>query len=613
MYSSDSQCLDVSSACAYGSGLPTEFYQYSGPTLTSDRVCAEISEYCPDTHYQGEGDGPTPFSDRVCTSLNVCGENEYESVHPARHPDEYYTSNRGCATLSPCEENEYQSISPGQGSDRVCTFLTVCTDTQYESTEPTDTSDRVCSSLTPCSQDQYEYTPPGNTSDRECRELTTCLETEYQLVPPTATSDRECRPRSGYCFDNADDIEDVICPTDYSIRKPDSYNRTRDSEPNLSEIETCCEIISCSHSTISCPFDKRNISLNGPATCVAGPNTVDPLRCNVSTLTDESECIEVGCVYTPGSDTIIPPLHRQDGGGESFCCREETCGDWISTNECNAEKPIYCEYKKNFVAPNQDTCCSTTCRCNMLDPSICTAPLRYSTTNNYTDNKQCCCDHEGTMEFEAEIEGTCESLISFCSSSTANSSFANTVGATISPPNECDNDICEYIPPECNEGFGTGAGGDTDIIYSIPVKFKIIPSPGRQLVREEIEEIIEVGLEFESLGVKISKPSSSFYSIHSDIFISIGKGIALIISILFVFGKIKQKSKIVALIYFFIIIVICILFVIKKVHPGWWNYITEDIMAFIDQEEVAVPEVVAAPEVVAVPEVVAAPEVVAVP
>lgn len=210
--SSDRICKDVSAPCR------TDEYEKKAPTSTSDRQCSAISAPCDGVNTY-ESEEPVPGrTDRVCSPVTQCTSDQLEIASATS------TTDTQCQDIRRCNADEYESVAPVKNngkvvSDRVCAALTICNDiqqsdnpTEYEEIAPFRnaslnmyTSDRVCGDLTTCKDlrshptnpEEYEKVAPTLTTDRECAELSICNNltdsaTEYESSPPEYNKDREC-------------------------------------------------------------------------------------------------------------------------------------------------------------------------------------------------------------------------------------------------------------------------------------------------------------------------------------------------------------------------------------------------------------------------------------
>merc|ERR1719410_1451387 len=142
--------------------LATE-YETAGPTPTSDRECAALTECDLATDY--ESVAPTPTSDRQC-SLKIC------TCAKGSHATGADCDENGTVTCTDCDAlDHYLDGTPGQEDCFSCP--TECTE---------------CTSADNCQACAADYFLDGG----ECFTVKTCLATEYETAGPTPTSDREC-------------------------------------------------------------------------------------------------------------------------------------------------------------------------------------------------------------------------------------------------------------------------------------------------------------------------------------------------------------------------------------------------------------------------------------
>merc|ERR1719410_2302285 len=142
--------------------LATE-YETAGPTPTSDRECAALTECDLATDY--ESVAPTPTSDRQC-SLKIC------TCAKGSHATGADCDENGIVTCTDCDAlDHYLDGTPGQEDCFSCP--TECTE---------------CDAADNCQSCIADYFLEMG----QCKPVKTCLETEYETVAPTTTSDRDC-------------------------------------------------------------------------------------------------------------------------------------------------------------------------------------------------------------------------------------------------------------------------------------------------------------------------------------------------------------------------------------------------------------------------------------
>merc|ERR1711871_344329 len=200
----DRECATFTPACDV-----THEWQYLEPTLTSDRVCRELT-VCEDDEVEAEP--PTATSDRVCSVAAGelgCSNNQFIVD---------YGPPMSCRSVRTCSSLEFEAVAPTEMSDRVCEALTVCARDEDEVSAPALNSngqvisDRVCAPrrcdalheydsgngctpLTVCLSTEYEDMPPEPNADRHCTALTICAADQYEAIPPSTRRDRVCLAR----------------------------------------------------------------------------------------------------------------------------------------------------------------------------------------------------------------------------------------------------------------------------------------------------------------------------------------------------------------------------------------------------------------------------------
>ena len=108
---------------------------------------------CSDTQYQTAA--PTLTSNRVCAALTDCAAGQFVMTAATA------TTNRVCA---PCAAGTFSTAT----NVASCTMATACTATQYQTAAPTLTSNRVCAALTDCAVGQFVMTVATATTNRVC-------------------------------------------------------------------------------------------------------------------------------------------------------------------------------------------------------------------------------------------------------------------------------------------------------------------------------------------------------------------------------------------------------------------------------------------------------------
>jgi len=170
-------------------------YEAQGPTATSNRLCAKLTDCREQSYYGYELTPPTPTSDRVCGRAEhpQCDHNEYVTIgHTHRHhvwglPDEI------CAAHSTCASTQWETREAGTHHDRVCREHTRCTSTQWQSRAPGAQSDRECKEHWVCDLSrEWEHFAGDAYHDRLCRPIKQCKEGEQEIAPPKHTADRVC-------------------------------------------------------------------------------------------------------------------------------------------------------------------------------------------------------------------------------------------------------------------------------------------------------------------------------------------------------------------------------------------------------------------------------------
>lgn len=128
-------CTNVSQ-CAAGQ------FSSTSPTVTSDRVCTDLSSVCPVGQYIVSL--PVDGSTAACNPVSACQSPYVSFLSPT------YTSDRVCAinTTQPCPVTMYEIGR--QSALRFCADIHQCSVVQYEALSPSPTTDRMCATLSSC-------------------------------------------------------------------------------------------------------------------------------------------------------------------------------------------------------------------------------------------------------------------------------------------------------------------------------------------------------------------------------------------------------------------------------------------------------------------------------
>ena len=193
--------------CAARTVCVGDEYQTNADPLGGDvnRICAERTECDNNTQYQSNGkQGLGALENRVCAQLTVCGlaadstagVDNYQTTAPT------LTDDRVCAQLTTCDPDEFQSTVPSPTQNRVCTALSVCVNDEYISKARTVSTDRECTARTECTSIYYQSNgnAQGELNDNENRECTKLSDAcslytpkKLEVFPATALSDVDCR------------------------------------------------------------------------------------------------------------------------------------------------------------------------------------------------------------------------------------------------------------------------------------------------------------------------------------------------------------------------------------------------------------------------------------
>lgn len=201
--------------CAAVSVCPAATFQTSPPSATADRSCQALRPPCSGAEFQAQA--PTTTSDRVCRPLTVCqATTEYEAQAATA------SSDRRCAACTPCPTGSRATTACAGSADTVCSPCRVClAGSEWQATPCTTAgadatcrtctrcvagetyaalacgpnADTVCRACSRCAAQQYATHPCTAAADTTCSPLTTCGADQLEVAAPTATSDRRCGPR----------------------------------------------------------------------------------------------------------------------------------------------------------------------------------------------------------------------------------------------------------------------------------------------------------------------------------------------------------------------------------------------------------------------------------
>jgi hypothetical protein len=232
-------------SCTAISTCSSNQYESVGATVTSDRVCMDLTPPCTGTQWQSKP--PMASSDRVCSEWTTCTSDQWQVQAPT------HTSDRNCQDVTVCNDDEYEDKEPTQTTDRKCnTHMIVCPNGQYQTAEPTAFTDRACANVHQCvAGSELESTPPTATSNRECTPVTTChVDNQFESLAPTDTTDRVCNPLTTCDLGT------------YYISIPKDWNRNRVCTP-LTQCDT-------NEYQSTAPTEHANRVCKWISTCAAG-------------------------------------------------------------------------------------------------------------------------------------------------------------------------------------------------------------------------------------------------------------------------------------------------------------------------------------------------------
>lgn len=194
-------------------------FEKTPPSVAADRVCNPISAYC-DVERNGyfELSGPTPTSDRVCKECSGCADGFKIATACAANADtectecsdclagEYAVSNctdttpSTCSICTRCLPGHFHVVKCSPYTNADCKRCSRCIDgTEYTSAACSADADTVCTLVDPpCNWPvEFEAEMPTETSQRVCRNVTqVCLDNEWEVAGPTLSSDRNCSVHS---------------------------------------------------------------------------------------------------------------------------------------------------------------------------------------------------------------------------------------------------------------------------------------------------------------------------------------------------------------------------------------------------------------------------------
>jgi len=248
-YKQNDECVQVTQC-------DQDSYESRAPTLTSDRVCKNVTQCNWPTEYESKA--PTIKSDRRCTPVRPeCDyEIEYESQTPSR------TQNRICTPLTICDTintntnpTQFVQVEKTKTSDRICGDLTRCLPDEFQKELPTHTKDRVCADLKDCERDEipechyetdqepiHDNTIGMYISDRTCKlKYGVPALWQFSRNPDTGICEKSCGGGKqyfrGYCRGEGDDCSDYATNKTFQINKIDGVKK----EPigNWTVLEDC--------------------------------------------------------------------------------------------------------------------------------------------------------------------------------------------------------------------------------------------------------------------------------------------------------------------------------------------------------------------------------------
>ena len=275
-----------------------------------------------------------------------------------------------------------------------------------------------------------------------------------------------CSNRSGYCFNNTNDNQDVDCGGNMVSKQDRTLQYTSEQE-KLSE---CCDHVTCGNESIQgvCAAAGK-VTININATCTETATTSVQADLNacaaVADLTTSAECNAVqltagsnatACTYTAGSNTEL----SENDIALDLCCRDETCADWISenANTCDASNNrFYCSLVKgDMESPNESRCCSDNgCSCSSLDSTtVCTGDDilgDWTFLPNDDSSKSACCVDSESIQVSITANTTCEEIHTLCDGDPNNDGDTlSALGARLTlDTGEISRVDCDQLPYQC--------------------------------------------------------------------------------------------------------------------------------------------------------------------